>query len=106
MHAEPLSRIPGAVDAPAARAEDFLDVRALNRAESRRVGGSNRRVDGRFDVVVEQHQCLVGRVNQRTFDDILELADVAGPGVPLESVHELQAALARSGGAWHADACG
>jgi hypothetical protein len=77
MHPEALGRVSGAVDTPPALAEDFLDVRALDRRQRR--GIRNRRGLDFLEIVGHEHQRVARRMDQRALDDVLELPDVARP---------------------------
>src|SRR5215470_4210458 len=41
----------------------------------------------RVEVMVEQHQRIAGRMNERALDDVLELPHVAGPRMMLKDRH-------------------
>ena len=87
MDAEPLGGVADAVDAPAAPLEHRLDVEPLHFVEVvRQFGHDVARADQR-QVIVQIERVAVGR-DHRPLDDVLELADVAGPRMVLQRLHD------------------
>src|ERR1051325_8685384 len=84
MQAEPFGGVARSVDAPAAGAQHLLDVRTFYGGQ-RGVVSVRRLVD--FHAVVEERERVARGVNQRAFDDILELPDIARPLPPPQLFH-------------------
>src|SRR5947207_13729835 len=87
MEAEDLRGVARTVDAPAAALEHGLDMPAFDLLQRRVVPGHA--PHGRARTLIEEERAA-RRVEQRALDHVLELADVAGPLVPLQDREHLR----------------
>src|SRR5439155_22628172 len=83
MEAEPFGGVAGTIDAPAALAQDALDVRPFDGRQRDRVFVLREIVE----LARYQNERVAGRMNQRALDDVLELPDVARPWLALQRLH-------------------
>jgi hypothetical protein len=78
MQPEPLGGVADSIDSPAAILEDLLDVRALDRHECRADRGLHfRGIEASF----QQCQRVARCVDQRAFDDVLQLPNIPWPRI-------------------------
>ena len=91
MQAEALRGLVASADSPAACLQDARDVGALDVLE--RAGREGRRRRGRRAALaarverVVKHQRCAAREDHSAFDDVAQLANVAGPGMGDEPLH-------------------
>src|SRR5262245_25021793 len=89
MNAQPHRGVAWSVDASAAFGQYAFDVTALDGVE--RIGASARHracraIDAKRIVELER---ALGTANHRSLDYVLELADVAGPVMELQRLHDV-----------------
>src|SRR4051812_15026615 len=80
-----IRRISLPADSPAAPAQDVLDVPSDDGVEA--VGMRASRRARHWTEAIVEHECVAGRANHRTFDDVFEFPYVARPRIRLKRVH-------------------
>src|SRR5688500_2721128 len=86
MEPELRSRVTLAVDPPVARAKHVLNMTPLDDVQCR--AGLERALAGAVVPRLVKHQRVPGGSDHGALDDVLELADVPGPFIRLEHLHD------------------